>query len=448
MRITFILLLLVKVASAQTTFLEWVNPNTQLRQRFSIPAYTLASEKPNGTWHETTLTHINPEDFAGLNNNIRTQSFVLKGGKRIYITINGSQRVYAFDVNTNHLSRIDRTWNNGYNYNSSQFIRKDTLYSLGGYGFWRYNKVITYFDNNTKEWEVIPSTGNEPETIVGGYQGYDEQLDYFYSGGSEMFIDGKGPFLTKCDPGIYRIDFKTKKWDYLGDLTTTAPLKVSKSIAWTGKYFLHFAKDKLYIMSPSLNKTWEVANGKTFFDNYYRFYPKGDTLICFSNDHPVAIKYSIKRLLSTAKELGPMYATPIELYGKYAFFLLGVLILGFVSFKLIKSKKQAKISVDIVFKNQELTLLNEFIKLSEGDFLTSNDINEIIGISDKGLENQRKIRTAVISQINTKIAKHYRIGDAIERKDHPEDKRLKLYKLKKKALIVLKKSVLLESDKK
>jgi hypothetical protein len=448
MRITFVFLFFFNTAFAQIPYLEWINPNTKLRQRFSIPTNKLSSEKPNGTWLDTTLTHINPQDFAGLNSNLRTRSFVLKGNKRIYITINGGQRVYAFDLSTNNLSRVDRTWNNGYNYHSAQFIRKDTIYSLGGYGFWQYNNLITYFDSNKKEWEMLPYTGKSPKTIVNGYQGFDAQQDCFYSGAAETTGECKNPLEREFDDGFYRLDFKTKNWRYLGKLNADLPYKASRNIAWNGTYFIHFSQEKLYIMSPLENKIWTVADGKNYFDTYYRFYTHGDTLICFSSEKFGSTKYNIKKLMHRAKLLGPMYVTPIAIYSNYGLIALLLLGMGLIGYKFIRNKIQSRTIKDISFKNQELTLITEFIKLSEGEFLTSNEINEIIGISDKGLENQRKIRTAVISQINDKIAMHYHIGDAIERKDHLEDKRLKLYKLKKKALVFLKKSVISEFDKK
>lgn len=437
MRLSLLFVLFANVLFAQTPYLEWVNPKTELRQRFFILNHSISSEMSNGLWSSHERIQVNEKEFVGLDDRIKTRSFSLNIGNLVYITLNGSQRVYAYDVTKKLLSRLDNTWNNGYNYNSAQFIRKDTLYSIGGYGFWHFNKLITYFDSNRKEWEIVSSSGKGPETIVGGYQGYDSKSDLFYSGASEFFSDRLGDLEKIFDSGFYKFDFKVKEWTYLGKLNSQLPFNVNRVISWTGKYFLHFSGEKLYLLDPSANKVWLVDDGKTFYDTFYLSHTTGDTIICYSEVKSGTVKYNVKQLLENAKELGPMYASPIAGYSRYLILFLLLILIAFSLFKLIQSKKNSKVIVEMDLKSQELILIKEFLKLADKEYLSSNDINEIIGISDKGLENQRKIRTAVISQINEKIARHFNIYDAIERKDHPEDKRLKLYKLNEKAYAVI-----------
>jgi hypothetical protein len=437
MRLSILFVLFANVLFAQTPYLEWINPKTELRQRFFVPNYTISSEMTNGSWSPQESIQVNKEEFVGLDDHIKTHSFSLNYGALVYITINGSQRVYAYDVSRKRISRLDHTWNNGYNYNSTQFVRNDTLYSIGGYGFWHFNKLITYFDSNRKEWELVTPAGEGPETILGGYQGYATLSDVFYSGASELFSDRLGDLEKVFDGRFYRFDFKAKEWTYLGKLNSQLPFKVNRMISWSGKYFLHFAGEKLYILDPSENKVWLVNDGKTFYDNFYLSYARGDIINCYSEVKPGTVRYNIRKLIESSKEIGPMYLSTWIIYRNYTCLLLVLLITGFTGFKLMQFKKNSKGISELALKDQELMLINEFLKLAHQEYLTSNDINEIIGIGDKGLENQRKIRTAVISQINEKVVKHFNILDAIERTEHPEDKRLKLYRLNKMAYEIL-----------
>lgn len=436
MRLTLLFVLLIKLVAAQTQSLEWINPKTGLRYRFSTTQFTFIKEMPNGTWAPQALDGLNKAEFEGIGDHIKSHSFALKNDSLVYISLSGSQRVYAYDIYKNRLSRIDRTWNNGYNYNSAQFVRNDTLYSIGGYGFWQYNKLITFFDSNRREWELIPTKGKGPNTIFGGYQGYDPSKDVFYSGASEISSDRMGPLQKQFDSGFYAYNFKGMIWEYLGELNPDLPFKANREIIWNGEYFLHFSGEKLFIANPLKNKVWVVNDGKVFFDTYYLSYPKGDKIICYSEVKPGNITYSIKELLRNSKELGPMYLTPFRVFGYYALIGLGVLACLFIAWKLRKWK-QLKIDTKGFFKQQELALIQAFLKISAEEYLTSNDINDILGIRYKGLENQRRIRTNVISMINKKIELQYQIENGIERKDHPEDKRLKLYRLQKKAYDVL-----------
>ena len=65
-------------------------------------------------------------DFEFLNNN-----------GTIWMTQNGSSRVYKIDSN-GVVKRLDRTFNQGFNYGATNIIYNDTLYSIGGYGFCAY----------------------------------------------------------------------------------------------------------------------------------------------------------------------------------------------------------------------------------------------------------------------------------------------------------------------
>jgi hypothetical protein len=436
MRLSILLVFFCYTLHAQEPVLEWINPKSELRQRFSVSTQTLLGEKKDGSWAPEHLNNIKQEDFLSLGENVKTRSFPFNGGNSVYITLNGSQRVYTYDVSKNILRRVDRTWNNGYNYNSAQFIRKDTLYSIGGYGFWHYNTLITFYDSNRKEWELLAASGESPKAMVGGYQGYNPEEDAFYSGNSELFSDRLGPLEKIFDEGIYRFDFKTNTWRYLGKLNSDLPIKSNREIIWNGKYFIHFAGEKLFILNPSENKVWVVHDGKNFFDSFSFCYAKKDTIICYSDVKPGVVKYSIMGLLKKSEELGVMYQKPSSTYQNYAL-LLVLLLLVVLSVWQVKKWRNALLNIKGILKKQELILLEAFLKIEEGEYLTSNEINDIIGVREKGLENQRRIRTNVISQINEKIEQLYNIANAIERKDHPDDKRLKLYRLQKKAYAVL-----------
>ena len=78
----------------------------------------------------------------------------------------------------------------------------------------------------------------------------------------------------------------------------------------------------------------------------------------------------------------------------------------------------------------EQKLIQELLKLTKEANLTTYEINDILQLKNKAAENQRKLRMSIINEVNKKIKEHFNISNAIQRKDDPSDKRIKLYHLK------------------
>ena len=54
------------------------------------------------------------------------------------------------------VTRIDSTYYTGYNFLDFMFKRNDTIFSIGGEGFWNYNGQLRYFAKEKGEWELVP----------------------------------------------------------------------------------------------------------------------------------------------------------------------------------------------------------------------------------------------------------------------------------------------------
>jgi hypothetical protein len=57
-------------------------------------------------------------------------------GDSITISVPGTGQVYQVNPQTLSIQRLDRTFFRGYNFGASQFLHNDTLFSIGGEGFW------------------------------------------------------------------------------------------------------------------------------------------------------------------------------------------------------------------------------------------------------------------------------------------------------------------------
>lgn len=108
---------------------------------------------------------------------------------------NGVGRVFDFDLTNSELRRIDTSHNHMNQFAHASYIDSTgSIFAMGGYGYWRLNRLFSQFDSATGQW-------NNPEIIFkalkAGAIGYlDKQssrLDY-----SNVFesILSKGAFLT------------------------------------------------------------------------------------------------------------------------------------------------------------------------------------------------------------------------------------------------------------
>jgi len=95
-----------------------------------------------------------------------------------------------------------------------------------------------------------------------------------------------------------------------------------------------------------------------------------------------------------------------------------------------------------ILEEQEKALLKALLKMKEGTYLSTNDLNDLLNLQGKSLENQRKIRTSIIHKLNHKIKQRFNIAGAIIRVDDPTDKRLRLYALKPDVLSIIRKEFL------
>jgi hypothetical protein len=82
-------------------------------------------------------------------------------------------------------------------------------------------------------------------------------------------------------------------------------------------------------------------------------------------------------------------------------------------------------------------LIQAFLALAAGSYLSTVEVNELLGLSSKTLENQRRIRLNTIAKLNQTIQFYFKIEKAIERHVSQEDKRQSRYSLKAEAVKAL-----------
>jgi DNA-binding MarR family transcriptional regulator len=128
----------------------------------------------------------------------------------------------------------------------------------------------------------------------------------------------------------------------------------------------------------------------------------------------------------------PVYRTTAEqLFWRYTSeFVLVFLALAFLILFLVRyNLRQPGIEKQFVeaLNPQEVRLLRHLILLPPGRSADIGEIDLLLEMEDKSWENQRKIRSKSLTNINTLAEELLGYRDFILRVPHPEDKRARLY---------------------
>lgn len=350
---------------------------------------------------------------------------LIKTNENLYILISQSGVIYQLEDkqdSTYSFHRIDATININYNIASNNFVWDKHIYSYGGYGFWKLNGHLRAFNFLDKEWDIAPA---DKEIISNGY-------NWFSNKEGRVYV----PFQSIVNAGIigpesisgiknydsYYLDLASKKWIKLGSLNTnTRKLiidNINNNLFTLDSGYIYINQDVAYYFNFIANKIYKSNNSELnqFFlrraNSHDIFFYKG-TIFSFS---PESQSFSTKSLsinyyfdaLSY-----PIWGLDDNYFYIVAFIIFILTVLGFSiwlfnrsvnkkleqsQLKILKSK-----STNQAFVGTEVALISLLVKNSKkGMNVEIADINHVLGIKDKNVGLQKKVRSDMINAINEK----------------------------------------------
>lgn len=410
---------------ANAQVLTWFDAQLKARKRIDLREQVLQIEKSPGVWVFQSRLYVDSSIINRLPPRIAPHHFLQADGN-IRFTLAGTGQVLELNSQNNRLRRIDQTFYAGYNFGAAVFKRKNVLYSFGGSGFWNFSKALTYYAEKENEWENIKANNLGPKAIFNGFQGYSDSSDLIYAGGSE-YHDFLNNQATALDANLYAFDFNQHAWTLMGEINPQILQVKEREIIWTGRYFIQFSDQVLHVIDPIKNEVFEVKSAIANFHSAPEMYvSQGDIYAYWDAEGGKQKIYSITELLKLARPIGAFYEspsnTPLYLMA-VMFFIVGTCTVYFVN----RRKKVGGLELD----EHEHSLISAMMQSTEG--LSTIEVNELLGIAGKNIDNQRKLRLHLISNINHKFHVKYRIDQAIIRNPSSIDKRQSLYSLKEDA---------------
>lgn len=350
---------------------------------------------------------------------------IIKDENSLYVNIQQTGFVYQLYSQNDSLlefRRIDRTININYNIGCYNFLHQNQLYSYGGYGFWKTNGHIRQFNVIDKQWDIVPMND---EIFSNVYRWYSREAE-------KLFV----PFQVVVNAGLkyipenelesqwisYYLDLKQKAWFKLGkldpsvrkifgeDKNPTAFLSVKNG-------FLHIINDEIYYFNFIDNKIFKSIQSdynqffirRSGFRNVFEY--KGQLYFYYPSSgqfESVTFKLSNFELLKF-----PIWRRDTGSDKYVAFILLFILIVFFIT-RFFKQKIQQRIilsqlkhlkakSVGQAFVGTEISLIDMLLQASlANEKIEIHQINHVLGIKNKNVGLQKKVRSDVINGINDK----------------------------------------------
>ncbi|MDB4608737.1 hypothetical protein OAH13_01335 [Flavobacteriaceae bacterium] len=93
---------------------------------------------------------------------------IIQTSEKAFLLNNSSGIVY--EIQSDSIVRIDKSYDDKMHNYSLDFEFRDTIFRFGGYGYFHSHKNLIYFDENSKEWDLVKYKGN---SLIEGFSDID-----------------------------------------------------------------------------------------------------------------------------------------------------------------------------------------------------------------------------------------------------------------------------------
>ncbi len=359
----------------------------------------------------------------------------IKTSDGLFALIDGTGRVYKVLRKGDGIDfvRIDSTFYSGYNFGAFNFTIRDTIFSIGGYGLWRNNGHLRYFQSSNYGWEIMPLNTEIP---MGGGQGVGIWLNY---GGSKICYTEKRiakEWLKEKNTNVnyypdtarvWELDLDSKNWSILGVVKKEAMdiMKISRrlvSLPWGELVFAGPRSNQtLYLVDYASNQISLLGKEKAapiigMIFNEHKTKNTNKRCILYFKDSIFHIVTSLKEQLQLSLKHSDFTPTAISIYVptqekpfwmsmswlSLVTFSIGVVLsIGAIFFTMYKRRSASNTIGQSVFNKTEVQLIRAIFYKSD-HVMTTEEINFLLGTIRKSIEVQKKHRSDIMVSINKK----------------------------------------------
>lgn len=280
-------------------------------------------------------------------------------------------------------NRLDRTTHKNFFMNSSFFAHSDTLFRIGGYGFWTKYKGLSYYDTSQLLWlpYVLNSIDDEYQGILNpNIDNIEGDVYIIYAGNT---FDAKNPLKEFNNTKIFELNFESKSITYRGE--TTEDLSGKKVISDDNSIILN---------KTGLTKlNWET-NTIHFFPAYWTTQVLNEFDVFLIDDHYYFIErqnntYKLSMAPNNFANSNADYAREIIKYENLLFVVIpvgGIALLLMISLLYRKSNEIVVCKTHLLYKFKKIDIDEyefQILKIIyRENKITTNQIHNVLNTKD------------------------------------------------------------------
>ena len=384
-------------------------------------------------------------DFQDQNSSLNKEAIIPNNYKQFTIKndtiyLNRTSGI-IYKIKKGEFVRYDDSYDDKVHTGSLDFVYNDTLFRFGGYGYFTTNKNLIYFDDVTKQWDLVKFKGFEKIegfSSVGIHFIHNKYLNVVGYDTHENEFQNESNFKHKGF--IYNLDNKEIK--QLINLKKSFEFPRSFYQVNNDHVFLFYPTErKLKILKTSnfdlYNYNLNQVESSIINNNNENFNVEKDELVYtirtidrIEQQHRINIGSVLNNMIYE----GNILDKEID-YSKYVILFPLILLSGLMYFRIIKKETIVLSNNKLIYKKKTIELtpqmfdvLNKLITMSE---VSNSELNDIFHKEGQNNIHINREKNNCIDKINLITNLNFQ-NDLILRKKSDYDKRMVVFYLNEK----------------
>ena len=363
----------------------------------------------NTSIHRISLSNLKTTSSVKIkNNNAVSPKMILKNNKLLFLHQRGGD---IFELNSNDsLYKTDNSDIVNFFIGSNHFVRKDTIFKHGGYGYWTLSNFLIYFEDLTKEWQSYSISENSKiPPVINDQIGFTLNDSYYFFGGNSL--DEKGArTLTKKNNEIWEFNFKTKKWKKLGDILRNLIFPIHSSFKIDSNLFLLNKQNKLFEIDVVNNTITRYKIAPILYQFVFGVNPiYYEDYVYFLNGKGKINKIALSKLTKETEVITKFYDTQniTEKIILASVFIIILVVIFYVAKRYANAKTIKLLDNGVRFKNKfiELDSLSiAIIKMVEPQDIELSKVYNLVKKDHLSKIQNERIKNQYIDQINLQLS--------------------------------------------
>jgi len=363
----------------------------------------------NTSIHRISLSNLKTTSSVKIkNNNTVPPKMILKNNKLLFLHQRGGD---IFELNSNDsLYKTDNSDIVNFFIGSNHFVRKDTIFKHGGYGYWTLSNFLIYFEDLTKEWQSYSISENSKiPPVINDQIGFTLNDSYYFFGGNSL-DEKRARTLTKKNNEIWEFNFNTKKWKKLGDILRNLIFPIHSSFKIDSNLFLLNKQNKLFKIDVVNNTITRYKIAPILYQFVFGVNPiYYEDYVYFLNAKGKINKIALSKLTKETEVITKFYETQniTEKIILASVFIILLVVIFYVAKRYANAKTIKLLDNGVRFKNKfiELDSLSiAIIKMVEPQDIELSKVYNLVKKDHLSKIQNERIKNQYIDQINLQLS--------------------------------------------